>query len=119
MLIDVTSERVVDGGGVRKQFMSYVLATFRSSKTMPLFEGPADRVRPIFRQSSVSSGMLVVVGKIIGHSIVLDCQGFPFLSPACYFYMAGCVEKAIASVTVEDACERVQRVVVAVSAHFA
>lgn len=113
--IDVTTEEVVDGGGVRRQFMSYVLATFRSSKTLRLFEGPADRVRPIFKQSSVLSGMLVAVGRIIGHSIVLDGQGFPFLSPACYFYMAGHVERALSLVGMEDACERVQQVARAVS----
>ena len=30
-----------------------------------------------------------LVGKIVGHSIVMDCQGFPFLSPAFYYYMVG------------------------------
>jgi hypothetical protein len=118
MRVDVASVEVIDGGGVRRQFMNYVLAAFRSSETLQVFEGPADRVRPIFKQSLISSDTLVVVGKIIGHSIILDHQGFPFLSPACYFYMAGHVKKAVSLLAIEDASRRVQLVIMAVSHLF-
>ena len=101
--ISIEDQPVVDVGGVRKQFMSDVFNFFSTSKAMRLFEGPANRLRPVFRQSSISSGMLLLVGKMVGHSIVMDGQGFPFLSPACYYYMAGHTNKAVSVTSMADA----------------
>ncbi len=113
--ISIANQPAMDAGGVRRQFMSDVLSYFATSNSMQLFEGPTNRLRPIFRQSSISSGLLLLIGKMVGHSIVLDGQGFPCLSPACYYYMAGCMEKAISVISVADAGERVQQVVSRVS----
>ena len=75
---------------------------------MRLFEGPKNRLRPCFRQSSIS--ILQLIGKMVGHTIVMDSIGFPFLSPACYYYMAGFVDKAISATTIDDAGGRIESV---------
>lgn len=80
LVIDVVNG--VDGGGVRRQFMGDVLANL----TGKLFEGEAGHLRPILKQSSVSSGILVTMGRVLGHSIILDGHGFPCLSKACFVY---------------------------------
>ena len=55
--------------------------------------------------------MMTVVGKMVGHSIVMDCQGFPFFSPACYYYMAGHVDTAISVTSMVDADERIKHAI--------
>ena len=108
-------DSVDDCGGVRRQFLSDVLSSFCSSATHQLFEGTANRMRPIFKQSLVNADLMTTVGKIIGHSILLDCQGFPYLSPACYYFMAGHPDRALSCIGADDAGERLRRVIVNVS----
>ena len=105
----------IDTGGVRRQVLSEMLKTVAFSDHVGLFEGPPNRRRPTFRISSLSAGMMRLLGRIIGHSIILDCQGFPYLSPACYSCMVGNHTKALSQCTLEDVSERVQRVLAEVS----
>jgi hypothetical protein len=49
--------------------------------------------------SNVSSG---VMRTMVGHSFIPDGQGFPYLSEACYYYLAGLVDKAITVISKED-----------------
>lgn len=51
-----------------------------------------------------------LVGRMIGHSIILDHVGFPYLSPVCYNIMVGNCDRALLLCTPEDASERVQNV---------
>lgn len=74
-----------------------------ASQSLRLIEGPGNRQCPVFRQVSISSGMLTLLGKIVGHSILMDCQRFPFLSPACYYYMGGYLDTAISGTSMVDA----------------
>ena len=67
-----------------------------------IFEGPQHRLWPAFKASSLSSGMLATVGTMIGHSILLDGQGFPFLAEYYYHYLTGNETLAITSITSED-----------------
>ena len=109
--ITIHNQAAVDTGGVRRQFFCDVFAYLSSSNSLRLFEGPENRLRPVFRHSSISSGMMTVVGKMVGHSIVMDCQGFPFFSPACYYYMAGHVDTAISVTSMVDADERIKHAI--------
>ena len=81
-------EPAVDTGGVRRQFFSDVFSHLSASQSLWLFEGPGNRQHPVFRQVSISSGMLTLLRKMVCHSILMDCQGFPFLSPACMLLLA-------------------------------
>ena len=81
------------------------------AKWQNLFEGPPGRLRPTFKQSSISSGMLHILGRMIGHSIIMDGQGFPFLSPPCYYYMCGYLDKALSLVQQDDVGDHVNHVI--------
>lgn len=111
----IPNQPVIDTGGARRQLFSSVFTTLATSDNFGLFEGPPGRLRPVFRQSSVSSGLLNILGKMVGHSIVMDTQGFPFLSPPCYYYMCGYLDKALSLLRPEDAGEHVNHVIAQVN----
>lgn len=99
----IGGQPAIDTGGVRRQVFLEVPKRVAFSDTFGLFDGPPDRQRPAFRISSLSSGMMRLVGRMIGHSILLDCVGFP------YNAMVGYQDRALLLCTPEDASERVQR----------
>lgn len=109
--LSVPKQPGVDTGGMRRQFFNDVFTTVATSSSFSLFEGQTTRLRPTFRQSSVSSGILKTIGTMVGHSILMDLQGFPFLSPPCYYYIAGNIDLALSVTTQEDISERVKYVV--------
>ncbi len=97
----------VDTGGLRRQFFSVVFETLATSESFKLFEGSANRLRPTFRLSNLSSGLLRVIGTMVAHSYLLDGQGFPFLSDCCYYHLCGCTDKAMSAITLSDVGDRV------------
>ncbi len=105
----------IDTGGVRRQFLSVVLQQLALSDSLKLFEGANNHLRPVFRLSNLSSGLLKVAGTIVGHSYLLDGQGFPFLSDGCYYYLCGCSDRAMTSITEADVSSHVQSLVKEVS----
>ena len=87
-----------------------------ASDKLRIFEGPPTGRRPVFRVSNLSSGLLKVIGKMVGHSFLMDGQGFPYLSQCCYYYMCGCnVDEALSLVREEDLSENVKTLVSDVS----
>ena len=48
---------------------------------------------------------------MVGHSIVMEGVGFPFLSPCCYYYVAGHVDRAFSVASVDDEGEAVKQIV--------
>ena len=98
----------VDTGGVRRQFFSMVFGDIALSKSIQAFEGPVQRLRPSYRASNLSSGLLTTIGTMVGHSFLLDGYGFPYLSECCYYYIAGCSDKALTCITTEDVEEQVR-----------
>lgn len=101
----------IDTGGVRRQFLSIVLSDIALSRSVKVFEGPVHRLRPSFRASNLSSGLLSTIGAMIGHSLLMDGCGFPYLSEYCYYYIAGYTDKALTCITSEDIGEQVKHVV--------
>jgi hypothetical protein len=61
----------------------------------------------LYRASNLSSGLLTTIGTMIGHSFLLDGYGFPYLSE-CYYYIAGCFDKALTCISAEDVEEQVR-----------
>ena len=39
---------------------------------------------------------------MIAHSLLLDGQGFPYLAQYCFYYLAGCLDRAITCITMDD-----------------
>lgn len=80
--ISIRNQPAIDTGGVRRQFFSVVFEKLADPclSTRSVFEGPPSRLRPSFKASVLSSGLLKIIGVMIGHSFLLDGQGFPFLA---------------------------------------
>ena len=99
----------IDTGGVRRQILSEVLKTVAFSTHLGLFEGSQVRWRPTFCILGLSSGVMKLLRHIIGHSIILDSQGFSYLSPAWLLQLhVGNYDQALLLSTPEDANERIQ-----------
>ena len=96
----------IDIGGVRRTFFSVVYDKVAAGY-LDMFEGPCTRLRPVFRMSVLNSGILKIFGQMVSHNLVMDGVGFPYLSPACYYYMAGKWNIAITLLTDEDVSTRV------------
>ena len=101
--VSIRGQPGIDTGGVRRQFFSGVLTKLaQSSPPFCFFDGDPNRLRPAFKATTLSSGMMTTIGTMIAHSIVLDGQGFPFLAEYCFYYIAGCVDRAITCIGTED-----------------
>ena len=93
--ISLRGQPAVDTGGVRRQFFSTVFEHLACCERYGLFDGPSDQLRPAFRMSNLSSGLMCILGVMVGHSLLMDGQGFPFFSECCYYYLSGAMDKAI------------------------
>ena len=109
--ICIRGQPAIDAGGVRRQFFAVVFSQLaRTDAGFSLFEGFPLRLRPVFKASVLSSGMLATLGTMIAHSILLDSQGFPYLAEYCYYYIAGCYDQAVTCVSIDDIGANVQYV---------
>ena len=100
--IALTGEVAIDTGGVRRQIYTQVYAEFAQNKHIQLFDGGDNHLRPAISAVARSSGMLKILGKMLSHSIFQDGIGFPYLSPACYWYLIGSEDMAIEHITLDD-----------------
>ena len=112
MRVCVSGQPAVDAGGVHRQFFAVVFGELAWTElNFSLFEGPPLRLRPVFTTSILSSGVLSTVGTMIAHSVLLDGQGFPYLSEYCYYYVAGHCDRAVTCMSIDDTGENVKAIV--------
>ena len=112
MRVCICGQPAIDAGGVRRQFFAVVFGELaRTELDFSLFEGPPLKLRPVFKASILSSGVLSTVGTMIAHSLLLDGQGFPYLSEYCYYYVAGHCDRAVTCVTIDDVGGNVKAIV--------
>ena len=97
--ISIRGQPGIDTGGIRRQFFNVFSMLAQPSTSLSFFEGLPNRLRPAFKASTLSSGMLNTIGTMIVHSILLDGQGFPFIADYCCYYMAGDYDHAITCIT--------------------
>ena len=62
---------------------SMVFGDIALSKSIEAFEGPLHSLRPSYRASNLSFGLLTTIGTMVGNSFLLDGYGFPYLSECC------------------------------------
>ena len=80
----------IDTGSVRRQFFRIVFSRFADpSSPLYLFEGLQNRLKPAYKASVLSSGLLKIFRTLVAHSFLLDGQGFPYLAEYCFYYLAG------------------------------
>ena len=106
----------IDAGGVRRTFFSAVYEKVIMGY-LDMFEGPHNRLRPTFKISVLNSGILKIFGKMIAHTLLMDGVGFPYLSPSCYYYMAGKWNIAVTFISDEDVSSRVRHILKQVRMH--
>ena len=105
----------LDTGGVRRQVYTCVYNKFISNECVHLFEGPENHNRPFYSAESRGSGLFKALGMMIGHSILQDGIGFPYLSPLCYWYIAEGEQTALEYGTLADVGARTAASVTKVS----
>ena len=107
----------IDTGGIRRQFFSVVFSDIALSRSVQVFDGPINQLRPSFRASNLSSGLISTIGTMIGHSFLMDGYAFPYLSECCYYYIACYSDKALTCITIDDIGEQVKQLVEQVQQH--
>lgn len=79
----------VDAGGVYRQLIGEVFVSLCNNEGIKhIFIGEPYRKSPVFSNELVVNGFFEVLGKMISHSLVQGGPGFPYLSPAIYWYLA-------------------------------
>ena len=51
---------------------------------------------------NIASGLMMLFGKAVAHALVMDQIGFPYLSPAIYYYAVGREDKALPFIMNDD-----------------
>ena len=100
--VTLGGQPAVDTGGVRRHLYTILFDAFSNNKFVRLFDGPAHHLRPVCSAEARSTGLLKVLGGMVGHSICQDGVGFPHLSPTCFWYVVGGEEKALQYACTED-----------------
>ena len=88
----------VDAGGPKRQFFTDVLTDLRDNHA--LFEGPKNKLMPVYSTGTFAAGLFKVLGKVIVHSILQEGPGFPFFSTSIFRRICNC--------SLEDCMECVQ-----------
>ena len=101
----------IDTGGVRRQLYVSVLRDFAENVHMRLFDGPPNHLRPLYSAEARASGLFTVLGTIVGHAILQEGIGFPYLSPMCFWYLACGEETALKYASLVDVGSAVATVI--------
>ena len=104
----VKGQPAIDTGGVLRQVFSEVFLSLANNECMKhIFTGEQFRKVPVFSNELVVNGFFEVLGKMISHSLVQGGPGFPYLSPAIYWYLAtGDLQVALDKASCADVCNK-------------
>lgn len=101
--VQYKSQPAVDTGGIRREFFNDATKAIATFPAFKLLEGSDHRKLPAYNSTSIHSGLMEVLGRLIGHGILQSFIGFPCFAPPVYWYIAtGDVHKALCYVTVDD-----------------
>ena len=103
--ITFVDQPAIDTGGPRWEVYEQVFAKLANGEctSFQLFEGPENRLSPIYNTRIVFSGLMECLGQMIAHSIAQCGVGFPRLSPVCYWYLVTQdVSRAISFANISD-----------------
>ena len=80
--------------------------SFTENSVIRLFDGPPNHLRPVYSAECRVPDMFTVLGSMIGHRILQDGVGFPYLSPLCYWYIVSNDEsKALQYISINRLCK--------------
>ena len=102
--IQFRREPAIDNGELLRQaYEDAFLALAKGDAGLKMFQGPYERLVPIYRSDNVLNGVFEVLGKMVAHSMIQGGPGFPYLSPVVYWYVAtGDLQQGIARASVLD-----------------
>ena len=95
------NQPAIDTGGVTRQFFMDVLLNIAQNGALQLFVGPPQRLRLAYSPQVLP--VKKILGMLIGHSLLHEGPGFPYLAPFVYWYIAtGSEERALPYVSIEE-----------------
>ena len=103
--VQYKNQPAIDVGGVRRQFFNDPTKAITSA-SFRLLEGSDTTCN----STSVHSGLMEVLGRLIGNGILQSSVGFPYFAPPVYRYIAtGDVHKSLCYATVDDVRDEVAK----------
>ena len=93
--VSFDNQLAIDTGGVLREFFSTVKEKFITEGVFPMFEGPREKLLFNYEPSCHAAEIPKILGKIIAHSLIHGCGGFPHLA-------TGDIQKAAAYASVYD-----------------
>ncbi len=115
--VQLNGQPALDTGGVRTQLYSAVFEQFAQNRHVKLFGRPECHLRPLCTSEARLCGLFKVLGSMVAHSIAQAGVGFPYLSPACYWYIADGEQRSLQYLSTADVSCQVAAVVSKVSIH--
>ena len=88
----------LDSGGLLRQAFTSAFDTISQNKVpgLKLFTGQPCRLTPVCSSENLLTEIFKILRKMIGHSLIQDGPGFPYLAPAIYWYIAtGDLDEAV------------------------
>lgn len=88
----------VDSGGLLRQAFTSAFDAISQNKVpgLKLFTGQPCRLTPVYSSENLLTEIFEILGKMVGHSLIQDGLGFPYLAPAIYWYIAtGDLDEAV------------------------
>lgn len=98
-------ERGIDAGGITREYFHFLVESMKqqTSDGIALFEGLSGHLVPKHDYELLSSGMFIIMGKMILHSVLNNCQGISGISPAVVKYIVtGKRDSAVEEISLED-----------------
>ena len=98
-------ENGVDAGGITREYFNLLMEGIkqRSSNGITLLEGNLGHLVPIHDYELLSSGLFIIVGKMILHAVLNNCTGISGISPAVVKYIAtGRRDSAVEVISLDD-----------------
>ena len=105
LCIKFVDELGIDAGGVSREYFHLLMKRLKQGPggAINVFEGLPGHIVPVHNYDVLSGGLFILVGKMILHAILNDCNGVPGISPVVVLYIStGSRDLAVAYVTLED-----------------
>ena len=95
----------IDAGGITKEYFHFLVESLKqqSPNGVTLLEGTLGHLLPKHDYELLSSGMFVIMGKMILHAVLNNCQGISGMSPAIVNYIiTGKRDSSVEYISLED-----------------
>lgn len=95
----------IDAGGITKEYFHFLVESLKqqSPDGITLLEGTVGHLLPKHDYELLSSGMFVIMGKMILHAVLNNCQGISGMSPAIVKYIVtGKRDSSVEDISLED-----------------